>query len=29
VAARPAQPLGLMLREGILKENIGGEALIW
>ena len=28
MAAR-AQDLGLMLREGILKENIDGEALLW
>ena len=24
-----AQDLGLMLREGLLKENIDGEALLW
>jgi cobaltochelatase CobT len=28
VAARPRN-LGLMMREGLLKENIDGEALIW
>ena len=26
---RSKQNLGLLLREGILKENIDGEALIW
>src|SRR2546430_6555404 len=26
---RPRPSLGLMLREGILKENIDGEALLW
>ena len=29
VLAARAQELGLMLREGILKENIDGEALLW
>ena len=27
--ARARRSLGLMLREGILKENIDGEALMW
>ena len=26
---RARKSLGLMLREGILKENIDGEALLW
>jgi cobaltochelatase CobT len=29
VAARRAATLGLMMREGLLKENIDGEALLW
>ncbi len=26
---RARKSLGLMMREGLLKENIDGEALIW
>ena len=29
MAAGAASNLGLMLREGLLKENIDGEALLW